>query len=376
MSMRLITSIVWCVLINGFGLPPATYCQTTGNSEIRSDCRPSFPYKDGWLGGDAGYSIPLAPGRSLWLFGDSFIGNASAKTRSGARFVRNSIAISSCRSETGWQIDYYWRNQNGPHPTAFFESHIKNYWYWPLDGFVWQNHLYVAIAKLKNRPSEEVFSFKTVGVLLAKVSNLAAPPNRWRIQYLKLTDDPALYPGSSIVLSGNHAYFFTVHETRKHQQMILTRVALDQLDRPSTNFEYLARDKSWKHGLRADAALGVIETGHSELSVRYHPESKQWLAVSGGGFLSNQIMIRTAPELTGPWSAQQAVYEFPEMDSGMAERDPDTWCYAVKEHNEFGSPGKLLVTYACNSFKLGKLISNMNIYRPQSVTVALPNRPE
>ena len=108
------------------------------------------------------------------------------------------------------------------------------------------------------------------------------------------------------------------------------------------------------------------------MSVRYHPGINQWLAVTGGDFLSNKIMMRTAPELTGPWSQWQAVHEFPEMNPKTVGYDQDTWCYAVKEHIEFASSDKLLVTYACNSFKFEKQVANMSIYRPQAVLIAFP----
>ena len=98
------------------------------------------------------------------------------------------------------------------------------------------------------------------------------------------------------------------------------------------------------------------------------------VAVSGGDFLSNQIMIRTAPALTGPWSEQRAVYEFPEMSKNNPRRDRDTFCYAVKEHIEFAEANRMLVTYACNSFKLEKLFANTDIYRPQTVLVQLPSQ--
>jgi hypothetical protein len=39
---------------------------------------PDFPYREGWLGGDAAYSIPIAPDTSLWLFGDSFVRSGPA----------------------------------------------------------------------------------------------------------------------------------------------------------------------------------------------------------------------------------------------------------------------------------------------------------
>ena len=60
-----------------------------------SPCRPDFPYRDGWLGADAAYSVPLADGRSLWLFGDTFVGAEGARDRSGSAMISNSIALSS-----------------------------------------------------------------------------------------------------------------------------------------------------------------------------------------------------------------------------------------------------------------------------------------
>jgi len=85
-------------------------------------------------------------------------------------------------------------------------------------------------------------------------------------------------------------------------------------------------------------------------------------------------MIRTAPELTGPWSQWHVIHEFPEMNPQSARYDPDTWCYAVKEHIEFATLDKLLVTYACNSFKFEKQVANMSIYRPQAVLLELPQK--
>jgi hypothetical protein len=373
MRLRHIISLALChAVVSAIALcvVPLHVCSQSPNpATIPSACIPSFPYKDGWLGGDAGYSIALAPRKSLWLFGDSLVGK-SGSTRSGSRFVRNAIALSTCDEQKGWQINYYWGNQKKGEARSFFETNKKKYWYWPLDGFLYRNRLYLAIAKLEDNPKEKIFSFKTAGVVLAKISNLAAPPNQWRVEYSKLTEGSTYYPGSTIVIQGAHAYFFALYEVQKG--MILSRIPLDKLDEPSANLEYLTKDKSWKHGLNGVDAHVVIETGHSEMSVRYHPEIKQWLAVTGGDFMSNKIMVRTAPELTGPWSQMQAVYEFPEMNPKTAGHDTDTWCYAVKEHIEFASANKLLVTYACNSFKFEKMVSNMSIYRPQAVSVDFP----
>ena len=365
----------WCslIVVITLQLPANVRSQSLSGANLNSGCLPAFPYEQGWMGGDAGYSIPLAPGKSLWLFGDSFVGGPSQKDRNGTRFVRNSIAISICDQANGWRIKYYWKTKGHSTPTAFFDTKEKKHWYWPLDGFLYQGRLYVAVSKLKNKPNEQVFSFETVGVYLAVVTNPSTPPDQWQIEYLKLSEGAAYYPGSTIVLDDDFAYLFTVVENAapKHQHMILTRLSLTALDKRKVSLEYFSRAKSWKPGLNGQDAAVVIETGHSEMSVRYHPQAKQWVAVSGGDFLSNKIMIRTAPGLTGPWSEQRPTYEFPEMSQNNPQRDADTFCYAVKEHIEFAQADKLLITYACNSFKFEKQVANTNIYRPQAVFVNL-----
>src|SRR6266496_3077248 len=153
--------------------------------DATAPCQPSFPYQDGWLGGDAAYSVPLAEGKSLWLFGDSLIQPPSKRnenapaTRDGAKFVRNCLAISTCDAEHGWQIKYYWRNQDRDDPAAFFKTSSDKNWHWPLDGFMYQGRLYLALSVLKDKPGQGICSFECIGVRLAKISNPLAPPDQW-----------------------------------------------------------------------------------------------------------------------------------------------------------------------------------------------------
>ena len=51
-----------------------------------------FPYKQGWLGGDSAYSIPLDSSSTLWLFGDTFVGKTNATDRRQSVMIHNSIA--------------------------------------------------------------------------------------------------------------------------------------------------------------------------------------------------------------------------------------------------------------------------------------------
>ncbi len=90
---------------------------------------PVFPYSQGWLGADDAYSIPLAPGKSLWLFGDTFVGGPNTKLRTQAKtMVHNSIGISTCERGKNCKIRYYWRNPEAAMPRSFFDTGREDVW--------------------------------------------------------------------------------------------------------------------------------------------------------------------------------------------------------------------------------------------------------
>jgi hypothetical protein len=87
---------------------------------------------------------------------------------------------------------------------------------------------------------------------------------------------------------------------------------------------------------------------------------------------SDKILLRTAPDLTGPWTEGQVIYHIPEMQPGPA-RDKNTFCYAGKEHPELEGKGDLLFTYVCNTMDVPSLVTNRSIYYPQVVRIPMPH---
>ena len=76
-ATRTLVLALWLVATGACaGLPKA--------GDRSAACWPHFPYASGWLGGDGAYSIPLSPTRTLWLFGDTFIGADGQADRAGA----------------------------------------------------------------------------------------------------------------------------------------------------------------------------------------------------------------------------------------------------------------------------------------------------
>lgn len=360
-------------------------------------CWPSFPYQEGWLGGDAAYSVPLSDSDTLWLFGDTFIGAPNQVDRRGSRLVHNSIAVSRCRSGS-WEIDYAWTHGPQGEPRAFLERDATDSWWWLFDGFLYDGRLYLGLLEVERTPPRGELSlpFAFTGVDLARIRNPQDSPADWRIDVVSLTDTPQVQPASAMVVDGDYAYLFAFIDRGDGTfPRGLTRLALASLDGDPTELgsalERLAADGSWKRGKPDATDMKILmDDTATEMSVRAHPEFG-WLALYNfpdvaTGFPetrpSDAVWIRTADNLEGPWSKRRLLFRIPELaDDYVGGHDPNTGCYAAKQHAQFSRDGRLTFTYVCNLFQgpdqnpmliLQRLERNMKLYRPVPVSVELP----
>ncbi len=343
------------------------------SAETSRPCTPNFPFQDGWWGADAAYSIPLADGRSVWIFGDTLYGEKRVVEGNQPRMVRNSIGVSRC-SQGEWQLQYAIRRGQDGQAKDFFQSQREGTWYWALDGFVYHDELWVTLLCIRSArvKKPDGFDFETCGADLAKVSGLSADPQQWKVEYFRLVPDGvAAYPSATAVVDGEYAYLFAMYE-KGARPMMLTRIPLAGLNAPATNLKYLSHAGTWKPGFKPPDAAAVMQHGASEMSVRYHPDMKKWLAVmKSPGLSSDAIVLRSASSLSGPWSQDEAIYHIPEMQKNSPGYDENTFCYAGKEHPEFEQPGSLLITYVCNTKKVAELTTNLAIYMPRVVSLPL-----
>ena len=337
---------------------------------------PDFDYTQGWLGADDAYSVPLGPHKSLWLFGDTFVGNSTTKLRSESKtMVRNSVGISICGDRENCSIRYFWQHPESPKPRSFFDTGADDLWYWPLDGFLHSKTLYVSLMVVRNKPKTtpaDVFGFEIAGTKLATITNPEESPEKWHVVIQDFTDGH-LWPGVSIVQDGNYVIWYTqVSSGSGRGYMTALRIRPDKITTAPGAWEHLSNDGQWKPGLPGDDAKHVIDQPISEMSVRYHAAIHKWVALSiGPEFPSLRAVVRTADSAVGPWSEPQTVFEFPEMKTTTPGYDKDTFCYAVKEHVEF-SDAKIAMTYACNSMVVDKAMADMKIYRPRVVILDPP----
>ncbi len=339
-------------------------------------CTPRFPVQtgktDGWLGADAAYSIPLPNGADAWIFGDTLYGPRRVVRDKAPVMVHNTIGISMCGAGGRWRVRYFIRKDAQGRPVSFFHPQHPHTWYWALDGFRAGDDLWITLLCVRATDKSSVMGFATCGTDLARIQSPGLDPLRWKISYLPLVANGAgAYPSATAVVEGRYADIFALDE-RGARPLIAARVPLRGLADPQKNLEHLARDGQWRNGYDPGAAKAVMSPGVSELSIRYHPRLKQWIAVMfDPQAFSSHILLRTAPTATGPWSAAQIIYTVPEMRPGDPRYDKDNFCYAAKEHPEF-EHGDLVFTYVCNTLTPPKLATEMDIYFPRAVRMPMP----
>jgi hypothetical protein len=344
-------------------------------------CLPEFPDRDGWYGGDGACSIPLDDRRVLWLFGDTFVSDQEGRRdRAGMKVVLGTtLAVSTCSADGQFQIRYWLKKRDGEFVSSFGEGE----WLWPQDPFMVDRILYVPLVSVAADPRREgALKFRIAGHRIARIRNYAeADPNRWAADYMDLTSGIPVgveaFATTSVVF-GDHVYFYPLYRGAGVLGNILARIPANRLDDPAPAIEYWTRDGRWERGLDPAKIRIVLDAAVSELSVRHHPDDGTWVAV----YLSvehngRRMLYQMANAPEGPWTEPKVLIgAVPEVDRGSPRYDPDNFCYAGREHPEFGRGRTLVVTYVCNSFAdagddASFIRKNLFLYRP---VVATPSR--
>ena len=347
---------------------PAPAADAPAKAEAYPDAERLFHQNPDWLGGDAALSIPLSSDRTLWLFGDSFVATTPAHLRREAIMVRNTIAVQTGRDPRTAAMAFAWNTERGT-PSAFFPSGATE-WYWPGHGIrLAEGPLVVFLFRLAPTPGEGL-GFRATGYAVAVIDNPDDAPSTWRP---RITDAPAVpfdaIPATAVVRDGEHIVAVAIRDQGTHAAALARYpvAALAKGDVASGEW-WAGEPKGWVRAdrLGPDGPTLVIEDAGAECSLHWEKRLKRFVHVATYGFGATEIGVRTAPALTGPWTAPRIAYRPPESDG------PRPFVYAAKAHPELDgpSPDDLLITYATNSFDFAELVSpegQRRLYWPRVV---------
>jgi hypothetical protein len=363
---RLRAGIQWAVLLLALWLAACAQQPLITVSELPA-YNGLFDREEGWTGADGAYSVALPENKTLWLFGDTWIGKIRDGRHVDAVLINNSLAIQQGKDPASAILLFYYKQAVDGHPQPFIRPSDGKSWFWMYDGVLARDGLYLFLIELERAgPS----GFRLIGTWLGQVANPSDSPVEWhirlkRIPWARFTPSGDLFFGSAILEDGGYYYIYGIDEAVRngwhHKYMIVARVPKDRLwDLDQWRFH---ADGEWKSDMGSLTRLcGEMA---NEYSVSFLEGLGQYVAVYTEEGISDHIVARKAPTPHGPWSSPVRLYTCPEAAWG-----PSIICYAAKGHPSLSStPDALIVTYVANSTDFWQMASDARLYFPRFLQV-------
>jgi len=337
-------------------------------SEAAPEINAKFRPQEGWIGGDGAQSIDLGNNRTLWLYGDSWVGTVKDGRRSKARIVHNAVGI-QCGPDA--PCTFIVREDAKKKPIDLISPVDGRGWLLIQNGVMVNDRLYLFMSQF-DRPSDLLRPDRSpLGQWLAVVDNPQADPRDWCITQVRMPFSSYARRrdvtfGSGAIVDGKYVYIYGTDDTSRltSQNRFLTvaRVPVDEVADMS-KWRFL-RSGRWSHDfMHADRISDYMST---DLSVAYMPGLKRYLMVYTDCDISNRIVARTAPTPIGPWSQIQKLHACRE-----GAGDAKLYSYGGKAHPSLSSDGKLVISYLTSSVDTWQVAMDARLYWPTFVTVGM-----
>src|SRR6476646_1822555 len=197
-----------------------------------------FQNREGWIGADGNYSVPMGEVKTLWLFSDTWVGKIDKGKRAGATIVNNSAAVQEGIGKEA-KVRFFVRRDMEGKPAALITPADGHGWFWLQAGARVDGRLYLFLAQIEKTGDPGVFGFRQIGQWLGVVENSDDEPTAWRIEQKKVpcsmfTAERNVCFGAATLRVGDDLYVYGIDEDRQKdtlkRHLIVARVAADKVD--------------------------------------------------------------------------------------------------------------------------------------------------
>lgn len=313
-----------------------------------------------WIGADGASTVYLGGGRTLWLFGDTWIDPAGRGTRRGARMVSNSVAVQNGPDPSKASIKFYWGKAGGP--KAFFPDRGDER-LWPGNGVLAGDRLVVFFNRVRTISSG--LGFESAGWGAVMVENPGDEPSAWRTKPIETRSNPlgVILGFAAALRMGEFVYAFGSEDPVKSHPVYAARWPVEEVRRGNLSQpEWWAGSRlGWIPDSSPEPRWPIFENGQSELSIHFDGISRRFLSVQTTGlFGPMDVALRASSGLTGRWTPPRMLYRPPEFYR------PKVLIYSAKAHPELAG-ADLVLTYATNTTEFSEHLTDSEIYYPRFV---------
>jgi hypothetical protein len=304
----------------------------------------------GWTGGDGTLSIALPDGRTLWLFGDSFLGTVRPDgTRpADSPLVRNCLVV-----QEGQRLETL-HGGSARDPEAFLMPQDPEAWYWPGDGTVSGRQVQIFFHRYRH-VSPGIWGWAWDGTVMA---DLALP----ELTVQGVTETPAaggVVYGAALLETDSWIYIYGTKRRGAVNHLHLARAPRNHLEAP---WQFWT-GTGWTQA--ATASQSLLAGVGRQFGVLPLADGFGLVSMDGRRPFSCRVVLYAADAPTGPWQGPAVIYCAPEADTGVA-------AYNAFVHPQFSLPGGHLISYNLNHVRDPlALYADAALYRPRFIRVDL-----
>lgn len=316
----------------------------------------------GATGADGTISVPLPDGSSIFMMGDSFLGEVNDNQRdTSTKMINNTfIIVDPLQSDTRtlFQGEY-----NDPFSFVHPENEPGKF-YWPGHGFVRDSIFHFFMSKFWT-PGSGMWGFEFLSTDYFRYSlpdfrKLSVTAFDFSLQndvhwgHAVLDDDTYIY------MYGSRAEEDNICRAHVCRAIVTSEngIALDQI-------EFFDGTDWTTDPLESKPMQGTSSNISEQFSVFKYRNVYVMLSQQRG-IGAGEIYTYTATNPHGPWENKSLIYKTTEQD-----QDGDIITYNAMAHPQYIENGNLLISYNVNSLKGSRIFENANNYRPVFLRVPM-----
>lgn len=312
----------------------------------------------GFTGGDATYSVLLPDGRTVWIFGDTFIGPVSAeltREKTDPMYIRNCFVVQDGEQMTTRHLGKpeEFRSMMIPDEVVYgAKPNERDVWYWPGDGFVNGDTLNVFVSKFHQADTGmwgfEFLETELISFLLPQIEEV-------KKSKLSFADQTGIHFGHAVFEQDQIIYVYGLGNGKPY-------VAKMSIESVAGGWEFYTGNGWSDH---VSDAQPMIDIEASEQFTVLKLQNK-YVLVTQLGSLSRKVNAYTSTNPFGPWENEKLLFETP-----VDEKNAQLFTYNALVHPQFTKNRELLISYNTNSMKLKDHFLNADIYRPRFIRVPI-----
>jgi len=312
----------------------------------------------GVTGADGEYSVLLPDGRTVWIFGDSFLGTVNpdrSREKRSPWFIRNAMAVQEKDTlRSLYQVIDGWESSlvippGAPKGSQFSEDSL---WYWPGDGFIEKDKLQVFMTGFYQAVPGN-WGFKWVG---ANIATFSLPDLKLEaIHSFNYPTDAEVHWGHA-VCDDDEDFTYIYGASDKDKHIYVARAPRKNILAP---WEFYTGTEWVNDSRKAMPMLRIM--GSEQFSV-FKYNGKYVILIQEGGFMTGEICSYYSDQPYAGWKNRRVLCHtrLPED----VESQKNLFAYNSVAHPQFIENGELLISTCINSFEVEDVFQDASKYRP------------